>query len=85
MKNQDPQKEFRERFATMNDEQLVGAFNEEVGNSGWTSSRAAYLAALHDEFDARGYDYSAIGKDGLSLRNKVKLVGKTLVLAEDSE
>lgn len=81
----DPQKEFRDRFAAMSEEQLVGAFNREVGNSGWTSSRAAYLAALRDEFNVRGYDYSAIGKEGFSLKNKVKLVDKTIVLVESSE
>jgi hypothetical protein len=78
--------EYKERFRVMDDEQLIDAFNREVGNSGWTSSRAAYLAALHDEFHNRNYDCSDIdGDSGTSLKNKIKLIGKKLVIEEKSE
>jgi hypothetical protein len=71
--------EFRKRFAAMSDEELIGAFNREVGNPGWVASRGFYLLALHDEFENRGFDYSAIGsKGGLSLRNTIKLAGKKI-------
>lgn len=70
-------KKFKERFKKMNDKQLLLAFNNEVGNSGWTSSRASYIAALHEEFENRGYDYSAIGNKGsLAFNKKVRLVDK---------
>ena len=67
----------------MNDEQLVDAFNREVGNSGWTGSRASYLSALHEEFENRNYDYSAIGgKGSLSLKKKVRVTGNKILLDE---
>lgn len=72
-------REFRTHFATMSDEELVDAFNREVGNLGWVRSRGSYLLALRDEFESRGFDYSAIGnKEGFSLKNKVKVVGKKI-------
>ncbi|MDO8569238.1 MAG: hypothetical protein Q7R89_00390 [bacterium] len=76
--------EFKKRFSAMSDEELIGAFNREVGNPGWTSSRATYLSLLREEFEKRGYDYSAVGGNGgLSLKNKVELVGgKTVVIDE---
>jgi hypothetical protein len=75
--------EYKERFGVMNDEQLIGAFNREVGNSGWTSSRASYLAALHEEFHNRNYDCSAIDSEGgTSLKNRVKLIDKKILIDE---
>lgn len=52
---------------------LVKNFNAQVGNRGWTSTRAAYDCALLDEFIRRGYDVSAI-YDGtsISFRNEIK-------------
>ena len=65
----------------MSDEKLIAAFNREVGNAGWTSYRASYLAALHAEFDSRGYDYSDIGDEAsFSLKRRVKLINKKLVV-----
>lgn len=76
-------KEFRNRFKKVSDKQLIGAFNREVGNKGWTTSRASYLAALHQEFEDRGYNYQSIGdKTGLSFKRKVKLVGKEIEIVE---
>ncbi len=67
--------EFKERFNKMSNEELISAFNREVGNPGWTSSRATYLALMNEEFEKRKFDYSAIGSSGgLSLKNKVELV-----------
>jgi hypothetical protein len=66
--------EYREAFRALTDSQLISAFNREVGNNGWTSARGAYLRALHDAFEDRGFDYSAVGNErGLSLRSKVRL------------
>lgn len=46
-------KKYKERFVGMTDEQLRNTFNREVGNSGWTSSKASYLSALHEELEKR--------------------------------
>jgi hypothetical protein len=65
---------FKQRFSTYSNQELVNAFNEEVGNPGWVGARGAYLSALHREFKIRNIDYSEIGDDeGLSLRHKVYL------------
>lgn len=70
---------FRLLFSIMKDIEVIKAFNNQVGNLGWTSSRASYLAALHLEFDERGWNYSEIGDArGLSYRNEVYLVGKKI-------
>ena len=82
----DPQKtyqEFQERFNAMSDDELIDAFNREVGNPGCTSSRATYLTLLHEEFKKRRFDYSVIGSvGGLSLNKKVKLIDKEIVFDE---
>jgi len=67
----------------MSNEELIDVFNCEVGNSGWTSSRASYLAALGEEFENRNYDYSDIGDTGrLSFKNKVKLIFNKIIVDE---
>lgn len=75
--------QFRKMFNGLSNENLIRAFNREIGNPGWTSTRAAYLAALHWELKERGFDYSAIGnKTELSFAKKVKLVENKIVLIE---
>jgi hypothetical protein len=71
--------EYQARFKAYTDQELIDAFNREVGNPGWVSARASYLAALHDEFKHRGFDFSAIGgQDSLSFRSKVRLMGQVI-------
>ncbi len=71
--------EYLEKFKKMDDKQLIDSFNREVGNPGWTNSRANYLSALHQEFNDRGYDYSDIGGVGsLSIKNKIELLDKKI-------
>lgn len=54
--------------------ELVAKFNQEVGNTSWTSTRSAYLEALRNTFEQRGIDYSAVGdKNGFSLKQEVFL------------
>lgn len=57
---------------------LVKNFNAQVGNRGWTSTRAAYDCALIDEFIRRGFDVSSI-YDGssISFRNEIKVNEET--------
>jgi hypothetical protein len=71
--------EYLARFKTNTDQDLIDAFNREVGKPGWTSSRGSYLAALHDEFKSRGFDFSAIGDQrSLSFGSKIGLIGKVV-------
>ena len=56
LEKSDPDKnymEYKERFSSMTDGQLMDAFNREVGNSGWTSSRGMYFVALREELEKR--------------------------------
>ncbi len=57
--------EYAARFAAASNQSLVESFNKEIGNTGWTSMRANYIAALIDEFLNRGIDISAVN-DGRS-------------------
>lgn len=74
---------FSLQVEALSDDQLVDAFNDEVGQSGWTQSRAAYLHALRDEFGRRGFDCDAVNHDwgGTSWSKKIKLVDKKVELA----
>jgi hypothetical protein len=72
---------FKADLAGASDEQLIASFNRETGHNGWTSTRGAYLKALHEEFDRRGFDYSCIGDSrSLSFSRRIRLVGKTIEL-----
>ncbi|WP_338763786.1 hypothetical protein WAF17_20420 [Bernardetia sp. ABR2-2B] len=76
-------KEFLEKFEESNLEQLIEAFNREVGNRGWAGVRGAYLMAMKDAFlKYKDLDSSSIiAKDGkgISLARKVRLEGNTLI------
>jgi hypothetical protein len=48
--------EYKERFKDMSDEQLIATFNKDMGNPGWTGSRASFHAAMSDEFKLRGLE-----------------------------
>lgn len=62
---------------------LVSNFNHEVGNRGFNSQRAAFDAALIDEFIRRGIDISAV-YDGqvISFSKKIRLddSGKKVII-----
>lgn len=61
------------RFSTLDDNQLIEAFNQQVGLSNWTG-RCYFLSVLHEEFYNRRYDYSEIGDHlQLSLERKIQL------------
>ena len=80
MDQRDRINEYLEQFKEITDEELIRRFNEQVGVRGWVSARGAYVAAIHVEFDRRGFDYSLIGDSiSLSFKNKIKLVGKKIV------
>ena len=54
------------QFADMQISELIGEFNHQVGNTGWTGMRAYHNQALFDEFQRRGIDVIAIC-DGKSI------------------
>ena len=75
--------QFKRRMENYLDEELIEAFNNQVGNRGSGYARVNFLSAIHDKFKKRGYDFSAVGnKEELSFAKKVKLVGKKIVPVE---
>ena len=57
--------EYAAHFAAASNQSLVESFNKEVGNTGRTSMRASFIAAIMDEFRNRGFDISTVN-DGRS-------------------
>jgi hypothetical protein len=71
--------DFETDLKNCKDDQLVARFNQEVNNKGSGTARFSFLAALHNEFNRRGFDYSEIGdKKSLSFRDKITL-GKKII------
>ena len=69
------------RLRPLSDEELVAALNRETGSSAWTSTRGAYLVALHTALKERDLDLSDITneKDSLMLKHPVRLEGRRVV------
>jgi hypothetical protein len=74
-------KDFRNKTV----DELVSAFNGQVGNAGWTTSRSYYLSGLHKALLGTGLDCSSfIHADGsMSLRERIVRVGDRLLLQSD--
>ena len=71
--------EFKRELSKLSDRGLVAKFNRETGISGWVSARGAYLAAIHEQFNARRFDYSEIGDaHSLSFKHRIQLYGKKI-------
>lgn len=77
--------EYATRFAVASNQSLVESFNKEVGNTGWTSMRVNYIAALIDELRNRGIDISSVN-DGRStdFNHHVRLdeIGNCLIIID---
>jgi hypothetical protein len=74
--------ELHEEMANRSVESLVEEFNQQVGNTGWTSIRGLHDSVLIDTLIAKGVDVSAV-YDGvtISFKRKIKLNGdKTCVI-----
>lgn len=72
-------------LSLLSDQDLILAFNSQVGNTKWGKYQATYLACLHQEFRFRGWDFSAIGDLWtLCFRRRVRLV-EGVVLPECQE
>tara|TARA_R110001599_G_scaffold331865_2_gene546862 strand:+ start:633 stop:905 length:273 start_codon:yes stop_codon:yes gene_type:complete len=76
---------FKEQLSSLDDEQFIESFNEQVGNYGWGVGRSIYLGIIREEFKERGIDISEIQSEngGISYRNKVKLENKKVSLIEN--
>lgn len=76
---QDYYHDYVSRFATLSNEQLIEAFNMEVGNMNCGHTHVSFFAALHNEMHNRGLDYSAIGSiESISFSKKVELLGNVV-------
>lgn len=66
--------DLQEEMANKSVEALVKEFNQQVGNTGWTSIRGLHDSVLIDTLIAKGVDVSAVydGVD-ISFARKVKL------------
>ncbi len=65
MNSSDPLKnleDFKKRFESMSDEQLISTLKDDLRKPGWVSSRAMFHSALRDEMEKRGHNYSVITK-----------------------
>ena len=74
--------ELQEEMANKSVEELVEEFNQQVGNTGWTSIRGVHDSVLIDTLIAKGVDVSAVydGVD-ISFKRKIKLTeDKTRVI-----
>lgn len=70
---------FRERFRTCSVDELIAAFNGDVGNPGWVTARMVYLVALRDALLATGLDCSSfISDDGMSMARQVERRGNAI-------
>ena len=66
--------DLQEEMASKSVEALVKEFNQQVGNTGWTSIRGVHDSVLIDTLIAKGVDVSAV-YDGvtISFERKIKL------------
>lgn len=78
----DLSKQFEESFQEKTDQELIAIFNQYVGNKGWCSAKAVYIAALREEITKRNFDNtSIIIAGGLKLNKRVMLIGNRLEFA----
>lgn len=77
--------QFKKNLRYMADQDVINEFNEEVANPGRRGSNARFLSVMLQEFNRRGFDYSAIGdRNGISLL-KIKLIRKRRICLSDKE
>ena len=78
---------FRARFRNASVEELVQAFNDDVGKPGWVSARGSFHVALREAFLATGLDCSSfIGAEQRSgsVGGRIRLEGRRLVTIADT-
>lgn len=74
--------DYEKRMHKMNNIQLIDDFNREIDKTSQSIPLASYLSAMQHEFERRDIDYSQIANysKGLSLKEKIKLVGKKIAI-----
>ncbi len=73
---------FAERFVNCSDEELIGAYNHEVGVTVWVSARGEFLYHLRREFLQRKWDASLfIDGEGMFMNVRIRLENGKLVKA----
>lgn len=73
---------FARRFMTCTDQELVLAYNREVGKEKWASDRLDYLSHLYKELLVRELDCSAVlNGRSLSMQHRVALIDNKLVVS----
>ena len=62
-------------FENRSNEEIVEAFNAQVGVLGWVRARGVYLETLREEFKNRKIDISVVKNEsgGFNLNQRVKL------------
>jgi hypothetical protein len=71
--------EFQKQLESYDDTELISSFNSEVGNRGSGTARFSFLAALHQEFIRRGFDYSEFGdENSISFKHQVILENRAI-------
>lgn len=74
---------YQERLERLTDEQLINAFNSQVGVQGWGNARAAYGRAMRDEFLKRDFDSTlTLTAHTFSFAKKVILKNKRLIYVD---
>ncbi|TWT50954.1 hypothetical protein Pla22_36970 [Rubripirellula amarantea] len=67
------------RFHESTDDELISAFNSQVGVNAWVTTRAHYLSALRLEMLSRDFYFSLIADEGgLKLKRRVRRIGNQL-------
>ena len=74
------------RFKEKSNQDLVDIFNNEVGNSGWGSTRAKFLSELREEMLGRAINFSLVAqKDSLQLSKKIILMDNKIAFDMTNE
>ena len=82
--NKDLKTEFKTRFESNSDQELISAFNSQVDNHGSGSAKMAFLSALREELNKRSIDFSSIGDTrSMSYANCVVLKDKKMCLLDE--
>ena len=75
--------QFSIKLQTMSDDELIDAFNKDVGKPGWVAARGRFHAALREEFIKRNFDFSAIDSDvSISFKSKIVLRGNVIQIID---
>ncbi len=71
---------FRARFRTRSVDELIAAFNSEVGSRAWVHARGVFLCALRDALLATDLDCSSFISDkGMNMDQLVERKGDAIV------